>query len=334
MKAPRHVLVTGATGAVGPCIVKLLHDAGMRIRTFSRNMPPPGFFPNSIDVRTGDIVNAAAIKAAMKGIDAVLHLAGLLHIVNPSPALKAQYEQINVVGTDNVVEKARQEGVNHVVFFSTIAIYGPSNGLLLTEESPVHADSYYAQSKYDAEKIVLAAKNGTGAHFGTVLRLSAVYGARVKGNYHRLLMALAHGRFVPIGNGENRRTLVYEEDVAQASLLILQHPESGGNVYNITDGQFHSMNNIIETICNTLGRKPPFLRLPIKPVYNMARIIENASRICRLHPPISRATIEKYIEDMAVDGTKFNKQLGFLPGYDLGKGWQKTIAQMRFAGEL
>jgi UDP-glucose 4-epimerase len=82
-----------------------------------------------------------------------------------------------------------------------------------------------------------------------MLRFGAIYGARIKGNYSRLLNSLSRGRFIPIGNGLNRRTLIYERDVGQAAVLAAQHPAGTGKVFNVSDGQFHSMNEIIKTMC-------------------------------------------------------------------------------------
>jgi len=75
----------------------------------------------------------------------------------------------------------------------------------------------------------------------TVLRLGAVYGSRIKGNYERLTHALARHRFIPIGSGLNRRTLVYDKDVGRTDALAVSHPAAAGKIFNVSDGRFHSM---------------------------------------------------------------------------------------------
>ena len=335
MKQPFVVLVTGATGAVGPRVVESLCKEGYRVRSLSMDDPPAGFFPSNVfDVRKGDITDRECVNAAMQGVDGVVHLAALLHIINPPPELCEQYERINVGGTKNVVEAALQSGVKRVVFFSTIAVYGASGGKLLAENSPLCPDSFYAQTKLDAEQVVLAAKRADGEPLGTVLRLGAVYGARIKGNYRRLLLGLAKGRFLPIGSGANRRTLVYDKDVARAAALALRHPGAEGSVFNITDGRCHSMNNIIETLCDALGRRPPRMSLPLGPIRFLAGAIEDAGQAFGIKTPILRATIDKYTEDVAVDGRKFCTQTGFVPKYNLAEGWRETVDEMKQAGEL
>jgi nucleoside-diphosphate-sugar epimerase len=333
MKGTPHILVTGATGAVGPCVVSALLEAGYGIRTLSLDLPPRGMWPNSVDAQVGDVTDLSSVRSAMQGIDGVIHLAALLHIVNPPPELKREYERVNIGGTATIVDAARSAHVGRLVFFSTIAVYGDSAGRVLTEDSLPHPDSFYAQTKLDAEHIVLAAKREDGQPLGTVLRLGAVYGSRIKGNYRRLLLALARGHFLPIGSGTNRRSLVYDKDVAQAALLAVRHTASG-HIFNVTDGQFHTMNSIIETLCNALGRKPPRLTLPAGPVRLLAAILEDGFRSLGLQSPVVRATVDKYTEDVAVDGQRFGMLTGFVPRYDLASGWRETVAEMKQAGDL
>jgi UDP-glucose 4-epimerase len=169
---------------------------------------------------------------------------------------------------------------------------------------------------------------------GTVLRLGAVYGSRIKGNYERLTRALARHRFIPIGNGFNRRTLVYNRDVARAAALVVSHPAAAGRVFNVTDGTFHTLNEIIESICSALGRKPPRFALPVSPVRWAAGLLEDGARVFGRSSPVTRATIDKYTEDIAVDSRRIQDELGFKPQYDLKTGWKETVEEMRRRGEL
>lgn len=315
-----NILVTGATGAVGPCVVDALCSAGHQVCSFSLDALP-GTFPSGVQSFIGDVTDPAAVQSAMQGMDAVVHLAALLHIVNPPPELRAKYERINVGGTATVVKAAIKAGAKRVVLASTIAVYGPSNGQILNEDSVPHPDTFYAQTKLAAEKIVLNAKRADSQPIGTVLRFGAVYGARIKGNYQRLLRSLARGRFIPIGAGHNRRTLVYDKDVARAVVLAVQHPAAAGNIYNVTDGHFHTLNEIIAAICAVLERKPPRLSIPVGPARALAGMLEDAVQLIGRRSPINRATIDKYTEDIAVEGRRIQQELGFVPQYDLDAGW-------------
>ncbi len=282
----------------------------------------------------GDITDPEAVRAAVEGVDGVIHLAALLHILNPPPEARASFERVNVGGTATVVEAAVRAGVRRLVFFSTINVYDDSNGAILTEDGPAAPKTFYAETKLAAERIVLGATSSSGERIGTVLRMGAIYGARIKGNYRRLVELLARRRFVPIGDGRNRRTLVYDRDVGRAAVLALEHPMAAGRVYNVTDGRFHAISEIVGAICSAMGRRPPRIALPAGPVRAVAGILEDTAGLFRLALPIGRATIEKYLEDIAVSGQRIQDELGFRPQYDLMTGWRETIAEMRHAGDL
>ena len=323
------ILVTGATGAVGPCVVYALHQAGYRIRSLSVDTPAAGMFPQNVEVLIGDVTDQAAVQSAMQGVDAVVHLAALLHIVNPPPEMREKYERVNVGGTATVIAAAIKADVRRVVLFSTIAVYGASDGHMLNEMSPTKPNTFYTQTKLAAEQIVLNARNTNGQPLGTVLRLGAIYGSRIKGNYERLTHALASHCFIPIGGGLNRRTLVYNKDVGRAAALAVYHPAAAGRIFNVTDGSYHTVNEIIEAICFSAGRKPPGFSVPLAPTRALIGLIEKVTNTIGIKSPVTRETVDKYTEDIAVEGSLIQKELGFVPQYDLKAGWEETIREMR-----
>jgi UDP-glucose 4-epimerase len=329
MTQNRRILITGATGAVGPLVVKALHDAGYSIRTLSIDPPPVGIWPVGVDAFTGDVTDVSAVRAVMDGVDAVVHMAALLHIVNPPPEMREKYVRVNVGGTATVVEAAIKAGVRRVVLFSTIAVYESSGGRVLNELSTTHPETFYGQTKLDAEQIVLNARRADGVPMGTVLRFGAIYGSRIKGNYERLTQALSRNRFIPVGNGLNRRTLIYDKDVGRAVVQVVSHPATAGCLYNVTDGGFHSMNEIIESICMALGRKTPRISLPAGPVRTVAGFIAKGAGALGKASPVTRETVDKYTEDIAVDGSLFQKEIGFAPQFDLKAGWVDAVKEMR-----
>lgn len=333
-KGALRVLVTGATGAIGPFVAEAFHEKGYRVRTLSRTLTSAGVLRESVDRWIGDVTDRSAVKAAMEGVDSVVHLAALLHIVNPSPELEKDYRNVNVEGTSVVVGEAVRAGIRRIVLASTIAVYGGSGGNVLSEDSPVSPDTFYARTKHVAERIVLDAKDVEGGPIGSVLRFGAVYGSRVKGNYQRLVQSLARGRFVPVGTGTNRRTLVYEKDAADAVVLAATHDRAAGKIFNVSDGSFHSMNEIVCSICDALGRKPPAFHLPVTPVRWAAGFVEDVSRLLGMKPLVTRGTIDKYNEDIAVDSNRIQRELGFVPRYDLSSGWKETLYKMRLKGVL
>ena len=327
------ILVTGATGAVGPSVVNALHQAGCRIRAFSVDAPKEGMFPRNVEVLLGDVTDKVTVQSAMQGVYGVIHLAAILHTVNPLPEMRKKYESVNIGGTSMVIEAAIKERVKSVVFFSTIEVYGPSDGCVFNEMSQTHPVTLYAQTKLAAEQIVLNARGTEGQPLGTVLRLGTIYGPRIKGNYERLIHSLASNRFIPIGNGLNRRTLVYDKDVGRAAALAVSHPAAAGLLFNVTDGGFHTMNEIIESICAALDRKTPRISLPVGVSCQIANLIEKIARATGFKLPAVRSMIDKYTQDFAVDGSLFQKEIGFVPQYNLKTGWADTIREMRASKE-
>jgi UDP-glucose 4-epimerase len=320
MKRP-VCLVTGATGAIGPAVVAALQPA-YDIRTFSRTPPGAGLFSGAVDAHTGDITDPRAVGRAADGADAIVHLAALLHIVDPPPEKRAEYERVNVQGTAAVVEAAVSHHVPRVVLMSTIAVYGDTSGAVLTEDSAPHPDTLYGETKLAAERVAMAARGASGVPVVTVLRAAAVYGPRVKGNYQRLVQAIARGRFIPVGRGSNRRTLVFEEDLASAVALAVHHPAAAGRIFNVSDGEFHSMRDIVAAIAAGLGQRPPAWHLPVT-----AALV--AARAAGLFDRRIAGMLETYLEDVAVKADRIQAELGFRPRFDLTQGWARTIERMR-----
>ncbi len=327
-------LVTGATGSWGPRVVQGLQEAGGRVRILSLEVPSTDGLPKGVEVRVCDITDRPAVESAMQGVDVVIHLAALLHAVDPSWELRGDYERVNVEGTATVVQEALRAGVKRLVFSSTIAVYGSNGGQVLTENSPPYPETLYARTKLAAERIVLEAKRLGGEPFGVVLRLGAVYGSRVKGNYRRLLCSLARGRFIPVGQGLNSRTLIYERDAARAVALAAKHPMAAGRIYNVSDGRLHTLRQIIATICEALGRTPPRMALPLGPVRLVAGMFEGTAKLLGYRSPIGKAMVAKYTEDIAVSSERIQMDLGFAPKFDLATGWRETIQEMRQAQAL
>ena len=329
--ADRTVLVTGATGAVGPQVVRACQAAGYAVRALSVDVPDVGVLPPGVDVRVGDVCDRHTVRTAVAGVEVVVHLAALLHQFDSGADLEAEYERVNVGGTDNVVHAAIADGVRRVVLLSTIAVYGPSSQRPSDENTPPNPDTAYGRTKLAAERVVLAAERG-GRPIGTVLRSAAAYGSRVKGNYRRLALAIARHRFVPLGPGTNRRTLVHDHDLARAVILACKHPAAAGAVFNVSDGAVHTLAEIVAAIHRAVGRRPPRFRVPLPAARAALGVCESAARLAGVRPPVSRALLRKYSEDSAVDAALIQRVLGFSPSVDLDRGWRETMTALRRAG--
>lgn len=328
------VLVTGASGALGPVVVRAFQEAGYRTRALCRSVPAAGLLPADCEVRSGDIADRRFVSEAVSGMDVVVHMAALLHLANPPAALLPEYERVNVEGTGVLADAVTAAGVARLVAFSTITVYGPGNGRTLDETSAPNPQTPYAKSKLAAERIVLERRGTDGAPLAVVLRLAAAYGPRTKGNYARLIRALSQGRFIPVGQGENRRTLVHESDAGAAAILAARHPEAPGNVFNVTDGEVHTVEEIIGAISHALGRRPPKFSLPAGLAGLALGAVEKASGLLGVRAPATRAMLRTYQEDVAVSGDLIRRRLGYSARVDLKAGWTSAIAEMRRSGQL
>ncbi|MEZ5290838.1 MAG: NAD-dependent epimerase/dehydratase family protein [Vicinamibacterales bacterium] len=327
---PERVLVTGATGALGPAVIEALRARGRIVRALVRRRGAEA--DPAVEWVDGDLTDPASLVRAVHDADAVVHLAALLHIVNPAPALRPRYQAVNVDGTAALVAAARASGVRRFVFAGTTAVYGPT-AVAVDESAPPAPDSWYAASKLDAEARVLEAHQ-PGVFQATVLRLSAVYGPRVKGNYQRLLHALAARRFVPIGAGHNRRSLIYETDAADAFAAAVDRDAVDPAVFNVSDGTPHALGAIVEAMCLALGRPAPRFALPAAPVRAVAGLASGVCRVVGLRPPGAVSSIAKYFESSVVDSARASRDLGFRPAVDLDTGWRRTVEALRADGAL
>jgi UDP-glucose 4-epimerase len=322
----KTALVTGAGGAIGGALVEHLWAQGYKIKALARQSPTPIRFPEGVEVIEGDITDWRVMGQAAMDVSKIFHLAALLHLNNPSPEMRAEYQRINVEGTRVVVEAARDTCAERLVFFSTISVYGASErGEVFDEESVLCPDSFYAESKIEGERIVLEDAKAV------VLRVAAVYGPRMKGNYPRLLRALERGRLLMIGDGHNRRTLVHVNDLCRAAQCAAERAEAAGQIFNVTDGRIHTLKEILDAMSAALGKSPPRFSVATRTTRILAGFLEDALRVAGKSSPVNRALIDKFVEDVAVSGEKIQRQLGYDPVYDLVAGWRETVKQMKTA---
>lgn len=323
------VLVTGATGAVGPALVERLVRDGHRVRTLSRSRPVTGRLPAAVESLLGDVTDRSTVARSVAGVDWVFHLAAHLHTPNPDPVTRASYERTNIEGTRVVVEEAASAGASRFVFFSSISVYGPTGPKVADETTPPRPDTLYGTTKLRAEEVALGAVvRGSREPLGCVLRLGAVYGQRMKGNYPRLARALRGGWFVPMGPGLNRRTLVHEADAALAAVLAAGSPRAAGQVYNVTDGRIYALREIIDAMCAAFGRRPPRWGIPVAPTRGLASLGDGLLRIAHREPRL-QGFLQKYLEDVAVSGQRLASELDFRPRFDLESGWRDALALTR-----
>jgi nucleoside-diphosphate-sugar epimerase len=267
------------------------------------------------------------MAAAIDGMDVVLHLAAHLHVPRPTALDLARFEAVNVRATADLARAAATASVSRFIYFSSIAVYGSTPpGSIADETTAPRPETPYAETKLRGESEVLSIAGSRGHPSpGVVLRLAAVYGERLKGNWDRLFRALARRRYFPIGAGRNRRTLVFDEDVAEAAWLAATSDAARGKIYNVTDGYVHEVCDVVAAMSRALGRVPPRFALPISVVRPVFAGIGGLCRLVHVPPPVDGDTLSKYLEDVAVSGELLRRELGFEPRFDLDAGWRRVV---------
>jgi len=327
----KNILITGGTGSIGPALIRFLHDAGYNIFVYAKDYFQEDNIPDNIKLCLGDIRNFS-FSNIKERIDCVIHMAGLVGTKTRVAPAKEEYEEINVHATAKLANQCQEHNIQRLLFFSTINVYGPGHSDIINEETIPEPCDIYSETKLKAEKYVINAKNSNGKLIGAIIRIAAVYGPRMKGYYVDLIKAIAKNRFIPIGKGMNRRTLIYIKDLARAVIKVLENERSIGEIYNITDGNIYTLREIINEIYRALGRNGPKFALSESFVRYSLRFYEKTLKLFGINPKYGEHLINKYTEDIAVSGEKFIKELGYYPKYSLKEGIKETIDEMRSIG--
>jgi nucleoside-diphosphate-sugar epimerase len=314
----RCALVTGASGFIGQILCRRLKEEGVRVRALTRRA---GSGPWDETV-AGDLTGAIS-QDALHGIDTVFHLAGKAHALSETRRHDAEYSVTNTEGTRKLLDGAAEERVLRFVFFSSVKAMREGGTGCPDESCPGEPTTPYGLSKRDAERLVL---NGGYVPQPVVLRLSMVYGPTNKGNLPRMIQAIARGRFPPMADLGNRRSMVHVEDVAQAALLAAQQAQAAGQTYIVTDGMAYSTRQMYEWICEALKRPVPNLVVPYEVLKLMAKMGDAIGRLRGQRFMFDSGALEKLTGSACYCSDKIQRDLGFQPERDLRGSLPEIVA--------
>jgi nucleoside-diphosphate-sugar epimerase len=233
--ANMKLLVTGATGKVGSRLAKRLAQRGDQVRALVRD--PKRADLAQIELVEGDLLDAASLAAAVRGVDAVVHCAAFFRGATPEQA-----HAVNDVGTRHLATAARAASVRRFIFTSTGLVYGPTDGRLAREDDECAPTAAYPISKLAAERFLLAIE-GLDVR---VLRLPFVYG---DGDAHIAEAVPMMRAFPPT----QLKSLGHHADIAQAVARLLDTPSPAHRIYNVVDDESLDL----ATIFASVGAPPP-----------------------------------------------------------------------------
>lgn len=237
----KTLMITGASGFIGKNFIEKYKEEY-------------NIIPISLRNKKIDEIN-------FKNVDVILHLAALVHQMKGAP--EEEYFKINTELTKKLAEKAKEGGVKHFVFYSTVKVYGYDGDLynhtkILTEDSPCNPTDPYGKSKYQAEEILRKMED---ENFKVaIIRPPLVYGEGVKGNMESLIKLVKLLPILPFNYDKNRRSLVNIKNLLYVTKVIIDKETIG--IYIPLDEKNLSIKEIVEEIIKQNHLKRINIKLP------------------------------------------------------------------------
>jgi nucleoside-diphosphate-sugar epimerase len=246
--------VTGAAGWLGQNLVRALAPTRTRVRCLVRDKeeaPLIEIIGPNVEVVAGDVRDPAALDTLFDGVGGatVFHPAAVIH---PARATRDFFD-VNVGGTELVLDRARRSGASRFVHVSSNSPFGanPTPHDRFTEDSPYNPYLSYGQSKMEAEQIVLR-RHGRGDLPTVILRAPWFYGPYQPERQTRFFSAIRRGRFPMIGDGTQQRSMVYTGNLVDGLLRAETAPAAPGNAYWIADAEPYELREVISTVRDAL----------------------------------------------------------------------------------
>ena len=310
----KKILVTGADGFIGSHLTELLIKEGYNVRAFvlynSFNSwgwldESPAEIKKELDVFAGDVRDPHGVKKAMEGCDCVLNLAALIAIPY-SYHSPDTYIDTNVKGALNIVQAARDLGVEKVVQTSTSEVYGTAQFVPITEEHPLQGQSPYSASKIGADQIALSFYRSFETPVA-VIRPFNTYGPRqsARAVIPTIITQIANGkRKIKLGALSPTRDFNFVKDTARGFISVMNSDKSVGEVINIGSNFEVSIGDTAKIIAEAMGVE-----------------IEIECEAERLRPEKSE------VNRLWADNSKAKRLLGWEPKYGGRDGFRRGLKE-------
>lgn len=325
-----RVLVTGGTGFLGKRLVRRLLSDGEFVRVLTRSSAQVGgLIELGVEPVVGEIIDRDVLRAALKDIDVVYHLAGKLF----TPGVPvAEYHRTHVEGTGTLLAGCQaQPGLRRFVHVSTTGVLGVTGDQPAAETAPCAPTNAYEYTKWQAELLVRQAlQQGLPA---VIVRPGLVYGP---GDLHLLgfFRMVQRGLFRPIGSRPVWLHPIYVDDCVEALVRCGQHPQAVGECFHVAGQKPVTLATLSATIATALGTRLPRGTIPLPVARAVAAAGELLPARLKRWAPLTRSRLDFLTHSRVYDVTKAQRMLGFIAATDLPAGIGRTVAWYREQGYL
>jgi UDP-glucose 4-epimerase len=248
------IALTGATGFIGRHLLRDLPRRGYRLRVLLRR--PSDVPMESASAVIGDLARPQNMAAALAGVDAVIHSAGIAHAMSGLP--EDDYRMLNTEATIRLARAAQRAGVKRFLFLSSVrAQCGPTADRVLTEELAPQPTEAYGRSKLAAEQGLAELDLDWAA-----LRLPLVFGRGVKGNMEALVRLVRSPYPLPLGGLRAKRSLLSVENLVGAIETVLHLPSPLRRPFIVADAEPLTIPEMVAALRRGLGRRPGLVPVP------------------------------------------------------------------------
>jgi nucleoside-diphosphate-sugar epimerase len=310
-----RVLITGANGFIGSQLTPFLNSKGYTLvptGNFELRSVPGFKVVESIDLNTD-------WKELLREVDAVVHLAARVHVMQESagdPLMK--FRRVNVEGTESLARQAAEMGVRLFIFMSSIKVNGEeTEGKPFQSTDPPNPRDPYAISKLEAEQILRQIESQTNMEV-CIIRPPLVHGPGVKGNLATLVRLVRLGIPLPFGAVKNSRSLVGVSNLCSLIARCLTHPASRGATFLVSDGFDISIPYLIRELGRQVGRPTLLFPLPVSALHGLMRFFgkqEGFRRLC---------------SSLQVDMTLTCQSLEWAPPVPLQEGLKEMLTNLEW----
>ena len=311
----RLVLVTGANGFVGRAVCAELARQGHRVRAVVRDITRSDGLPGEPLVIDKPFAHADW-SGALDGVDAVVHLAARVHVMQETAADPlTEFRAANVEGTRALANAAARFGVRRFVFVSSIKVNGEGTppGRPYRPDDPPRPQDAYGISKWEAESALHEIARDSDLEI-SIVRPPLVYGPGVGGNFLRLLKLVRRGIPLPLGAVDNRRSLIYNGNLASVLLACVAHPAAAGRTFLASDGDDMSTAQLVRRIGECLATHARLVPVPVS-VLRLAGALTGRA-----------AEVDRLVGSLVVDSSSLRTALGWSPPFDVHQGLRETAA--------